>query len=218
MTVTPRARAGATALAALAATWALFLLPPELVAWDGLGAPAIAHRLTEAAPYDLLRELGDALGLGDYELFGPLVAVSFLCAGLAVLVVGRVAGRWTRALGWVSVLGAPVTVLSYLASDAEHPLHAMWGSELFVLLAMGVVGVVAGIRARRTHRMPRWWTVLLGATLLVLVAGTLLLGYYPHGSLVAFGVAVAVLAVALPVSAAGAGAETGTAVAEVRPG
>lgn len=207
MTVTSRARTGATALAAVAATWALFLLPPELVAWDGLGAPAFLHRVADSAPYDLVREMGSGLGLRDYELFGPLVAVSFLCVGLAVLVMGTVAGRWTRLLGWVSVLGAPVTVLSYLSSDEAHPLHALWGSELFVLLTMGLVGFVAAILARRTHRMPRWWALLLGATLLVLVAGTLLLGYYPHGSLVAFGIAVAVLAATLPVDVVEAGSE-----------
>lgn len=186
-----RGTAMAVALALLGSLWAAFLLPPQVVAWDGEAAPAWGERLADAAPYGWIRQAGG--GVDDYVLFGALVAPSFLLIGLALLPVGRVAGRWTTALAWLTLLGAPAVLVSYPASGWEGPWSVLWGLEIPLLLAMGLCGIVAGVRAYRRRRLPGWACFLLGATVLVLGVSTGVFTYFPHGSLVGYGIEVAVL-------------------------
>ena len=74
-------------------------------------------------------------------------------------------------------------------------LHFLWGGEFFILVAVGASGVAAAASAG-----PRWGIgvrSILGMTLLILLVGTLALGYWPHGSLVALAVeSIAVIAAA----------------------
>ncbi|WP_353950465.1 hypothetical protein V6K52_12570 [Knoellia sp. S7-12] len=142
-----------------------------------------------------MRPIGNDLGVpGDYVLFGVLVAPAFLLIGVSLLPRARIAGRWTAVLAWLTLLGAPIVTLSYVASSLPSPWHAMWGLEALLLVAMGICGVVAGVAAYVTHRLPLWWSSLLAATIGVLTISTVLFTYFPHGSLIGFGVEVAILA------------------------
>lgn len=181
--------------ALLGSAWAAFLLPPQLTDWDGPRAPAWAQRLDGSAPYDLLRQAGSALGVvDDYVLFGVLVAPSFVLVGVPLLAASRGVGRAARATGWLTILGAAVTIASYGGYGLGEPWDVLWGIEGLLLIVVGVVALVAGLRALRTRRVPRWWAVMLAATVVVLVVSTLAFTYFPHGTLVAYGVEVAVLA------------------------
>ena len=170
-----------------------------MVAWDGAGGPDWAHQLSAASPYDWVRSAAATLGApGDYETFGVLVAPAFLLIGVALLPRARVAGRWTGTLAWLTLLGAPVAALSYMGHALPEPWHALWGLEIPLLFAMGICAVVAGVAAAWLHRLPLWWAALLAATVGVLAVSTLLFTYFPHGSLVGYGLEVAVLALGEP--------------------
>jgi len=117
-----------------------------------------------------------------YVMFGALVSLSFLSIGIALVPDLRRARWGGLAMSLLIIIGAPITAVSYLNSSERALLHFMWGWEFFVLVAVGLSGIAAAATAGR-----RWGggvRVLLGMTLLILVAGTLLLGYWPHGSLV----------------------------------
>ena len=143
-----------------------------------------------------------------YVVFGALASLSFLTIGIALLPDLRRA-RWGGAvMAWLIISGAPITALSYLNSSEFAPLHFVWGSEFFVLVAAGVSGVAAAASAGR-----RWAIgvrILLGMTLVILAVGTLAFGYWPHGSLVFLAAEAIVLIAAAPRDAAfaqGPGAE-----------
>lgn len=192
-------RSTLAAFAAAGAVWAAFLLPPQLLAWDGPRAPDWARSLQSAAPYDGFRAVAATVGVDDdYTLFGALIALSFLLIGIPLIVLGRTTGRWVSAVGWLTVAGAPVTVLSYAAPSLPDPWDAFWGAELLLLLVVGVVALVAGTYSGVTRRAPVVWCLLLGATVVVLVASALLLRYAPHGSLVGMGAEVVALTLAAP--------------------
>jgi hypothetical protein len=168
------------------------------VAWDGTRAPGWARRLEDAAPYDRVRDVAAGLQVSDdYALFGALVAPSFLLIGTALLPSARVAGRWTGAVALLTLLGAPVAVISYVSHDLDTPWSYLWGAEIPLLLVIGICAVVAGVVGYRQRHLPGWWAALLASTMLVLVASTALFTYLPHGSLVGYGVEVAVLAIGL---------------------
>ncbi len=195
-------------LAATGAAWAGFVLPPVLVAWSGSDAPAWARHIAAGQPYDWIRSVGDRLGApgdyerlgapGDYEVFGVLIAPAFVLIGLALLPRARVAGRWTAVLAWLTLLGAPIVTLSYVGHALPDPWHAMWGLEIQLLTAMAICGIVAGVFAFRSHQLPLWWAALLGATIGVLIISSVLFAYFPHGTLIGFGIEVAVLALGEP--------------------
>jgi hypothetical protein len=176
------------------ALWALVLLPPQVVAWDGEDAPGWLQSLAELDAYDLPRQIDGVAGVDYYGWAGVLVAPAWLLIGWALLGRRRTAGAWVGAVAWLLLLGAPVSVVSYLSAARVEPWSYLWGAEIPLLLAIPLVAIVAGVRAVRRHGMPRWWGVLLGCTLLVVVGSTLLLGYFPHGTLVGLGAEVAVLA------------------------
>ncbi len=186
--------------ALLGAIWALFLLPPQLVEWDGLAAPASVWSLHESGLYDWWRYLDGAGGLDAYAWSGVLLVPAWLLIGLPLVRYRHRAGRAVALVGGVTVLGAPVCTVSYLAAETSGWWRVLWGVEAPLLLLLALTALVAAPLALRRHRVPPWWAALLGATVLVLVASTLLLGYYPHGSLVGLGLEVAALAL-LPTGA-----------------
>ena len=130
-----------------------------------------------------------------YVVFGALASLSFLTIGIALLPDLRRA-RWGGiVMAWLVIAGAPITALSYLNTPETAPLHFLWGGEFYILVAVGASGVAAAASAG-----PRWGIgvrSILGMTLLILLVGTLALGYWPHGSLVALAVeSIAVIAAA----------------------
>jgi hypothetical protein len=177
-----RSRRSRAALALLGGAWALLSLPLVAANWSW---PWVAT-LSRMEPWSSLRAAVD----DPYVVFGALAGASFLAIGLALLPDLRRAG-WGGIVMLVAVLaGSVVSPLSYLGTPESSPLHWLWGSEGPLLVAIGVAGVLAAITARG---WPLPLRLLLGATLLVLVAGTLALGYYPHGPLVALAIEAAVL-------------------------
>jgi hypothetical protein len=131
-----------------------------------------------------------------YVVFGGLVSLSFLTIGIALVPDLRRAGWGGLAMALLIIIGAPITALSYLNSSERAPLHFTWGWEFYVLVAVGLSGIAAAATAGRRWRVGV--RVLLGMTLLILVAGTLLLGYWPHGSLVFLAVEAIVIIAAAP--------------------
>jgi hypothetical protein len=105
-------------------------------------------------------------------------------------------------MAWLILAGAPITALSYLNTPKDAPLHFLWGAEGFVLIAVGLAGIVAAVTAGSRWRL--WLRVVLGLTLPLLVAGTLATGYWPHGPLVVLGVEAIFVILAAPRAAVSA--------------
>lgn len=131
-----------------------------------------------------------------YIVFGALAALSFLAIGLALLPDLRRAGWGGTVMAWLVIAGAPITALSYLNTPQEAPLHFLWGAEAFVLVAVGLAGILAAVTAGSRWRL--WVRIVLGLTLPVLVVGTLATGYWPHGPLVLLGVEAIAVILAAP--------------------
>ncbi|SFR92935.1 hypothetical protein SAMN04487846_0722 [Microbacterium sp. cf046] len=135
-----------------------------------------------------------------YVVFGALASLSFLAIGIALL-PDLCRARWGgTVMAWLVIAGAPVTALSYLNTSESAPFHFLWGAEFYILVAIGASGIAAAISAG-----PHWGIgvrSLLGMTFVVVLVGTLALGYYPHGSLVVLAVEAVVLIAAAPRDAA----------------
>ncbi|MFC9558469.1 hypothetical protein [Agromyces sp. NPDC056965] len=192
-------RPWAVACALLAAVWAFFLLPPQQAVWSGVYIPAWLGALDELPVYDGIRSSLHAAGLHDlYLVFGAAASASFVLVWIATGPALAALGWSGRVLGWLVLAGGVVTALSYLNHPTEAPLHGIWGGELFVLLAIGVWAIVTAAAAPRGVGIPGWERWLLAATLPVLVGSTVLLTYWPHGSLVGLALEGAVLAAWAP--------------------
>ncbi len=177
-----RSRPWRAALALAGGAWALLSLPLVAADWSW---PWLAT-LSRAEPWTSVRTAVD----DPYVVFGALAGLSFLAIGIALLPDLRRAG-WGGVVMLVAILaGTVVSPLSYLGTPESSPLHWLWGSEGPLLVAVGLAGVLAAVTARGWPLAVR---LVLGATLLVLVAGTLALGYYPHGPLLGLGIEAAVL-------------------------
>ncbi len=176
------------------AAWALFLLPQQLVAWDGQKAPSWARSVDSLPVYGLIRDLDGPGGLELYAWAGVLLVPAWILIGWPLLGYGKLPG----VVGALFLLGAPVSVASYLAESAPAPWQSLWGAEIFVLLAIPLAAVAAAISARARH-FPTWWWALMACTLLVTVGSTAAFGYFPHGTLVGLGAEVGVLAL-LPIA------------------
>ena len=135
-----------------------------------------------------------------YEVFGALAAFAFLAIGIALFPDLRRAGWAGAVMVWLIIVGAPITALSYMNASERAPLHFIWGAEFFVLVAVGLSGVPAALTAGRRWRMAV--RILIGMTLVVLALGTLVFGYWPHGSLVLLAVEAMVIIAAAPRDAA----------------
>lgn len=168
--------------AALAGVWALFLLPPQLVDWAH--GPGWAIALNDSPFYRAVHALRESLGLDDiYAVFGSAIAVSMVLLWWATAPVLTWLGWSGRVFSAVLLALAPVTVVSYLSHEESAPLHFLWGAEGFGLILLGVLGIVVAVATRADG--VRWWLRLLfGATLLIEVAFTWALVYYPHGTVV----------------------------------
>ncbi|WP_341995069.1 hypothetical protein MRBLWH7_002576 [Microbacterium sp. LWH7-1.2] len=183
-----RSRSWRAVLAGVGGLWALAILP--FPATD-FGVPlwnwVFRYRLyfwARASVHD------------PYIVFGALAGLSFLAIGLALLPDLRRAGWGGGVMAWLVIAGAPVTALSYLNTPPEAPLHFLWGAEAFVLIAVGLAGILAAVTAG--SRWPLWVRIVLSLTLPLLVAGTLATGYWPHGPLVVLGVEAIVIILAAP--------------------
>lgn len=202
----------AVVAALAAALWALFLLPPQQQAWSGVFAPRWLRVLDDLPVYDALRGWLHTLGQHDFYLvFGAASALSFVLIWWATGPTFAALGWSGRVLGWLVLLGAPVTALSYLNHPVDAPLHALWGGEAFALMLIGIWALVVAIAAPRRRGIPWWERVLLGLTLPIMIVATLALSYWPHGTLIGFGVEAAVIAAAAPRAMRGSSAAAGQA-------
>jgi hypothetical protein len=184
--------------AVLGALWAFVLLPPQLTAWSGHGAPGWSNALDALPVYDGVRLTLAAAGVDDlYAVFGAAASVSFVLIWWATGPTFARLGWNGRVLGWLVLCSAPITALSYLNHPTDAPFHALWGSEGFALLLTGLWAVFAGA-APRASGIPAWERVLVGSTLVVMVVATLGFGYWPHGTLIGFAAEAAVLAARAP--------------------
>jgi len=186
--LTDASRPWRLALCAFGGLWALLTLPLVAGGWGWRWQDQISQT-------PLYRALAEWAG-EPYIVFGGLGAVSFLAIGLALLPDMRRAGLGGRLFAWLIILGAGVTVISYLGTPYDSPLHPLWGAEGYWLILVGLAGIVAAFTAGRAWRP--WMRVVLGLSLPVLAAGTLALQYYPHGSLVALAIEAVVLIAAAP--------------------
>ncbi|MFE6966433.1 hypothetical protein ACFVAJ_15065 [Agromyces sp. NPDC057679] len=190
-TIPSRPWAVVSAFAAVA--WAFFLLPPQQAVWSGAGAPAWLAALDHSPVYEGLRAWLVSAGASDFYLvFGAAASVSFALIWFATGPAFARFGWSGRVLGWIILAGAPITVLSYTNHPVDAPLHRLWGAEGVALLLIGVWALVVAVLAPRDGSVPVWERLLLVVTLPVIVGSTVLLTYWPHGSLVGLGlVAVA---------------------------
>ena len=174
-------------LAGLGGLWAAVTLPLTATAW---GVTQWVWVFDYSA-YVWARQWAS----DPYIVFGALACISFLTIGIALLPDLRRA-RWGGiVMAWLVIAGAPITALSYLNTPEAAPLHFLWGGEFYILVAVSASGVAAAASAG-----PRWRIgvrSILGLTLLILLVGTLALGYWPHGTLVALAIeSIAVIAAA----------------------
>jgi hypothetical protein len=188
-------RAVSVAAALAASLWAFLLLPPQQAAWSGDDIPPWLGALDRMPLYDGIRLWLQANGQHDFYLaFGAAASLSFVLVWFATGPVFAEFGRLGSVLGALVLITAPITALSYLNHPSDAPLHGLWGAEAFMLLLIGVVALVTTIAAPRRGGVPVWERVLLGMTLPILVLSTFLFTYWPHGSLVGFGLQAAALA------------------------
>ena len=193
-TFTDRSRPWRAVLAGLGGLWALAILPFPASEFG-------VHLWDWAFHYRVYFSAREAVH-DPYIVFGALAALSFLAIGLALLPDLRRAGWGGTVMAWLVLAGAPITALSYLNTPKDAPLHFLWGAEGFVLIAVGLAGIVAAVTAGSRWRL--WLRVVLGLTLPLLVAGTLATGYWPHGPLVVLGVEAIVVILAAPRAAVSA--------------
>ena len=71
-------------------------------------------------------------------VFGAAASVSFALAWFATGPAFAALGWSGRVLGWLVLAGAPITLLSYVGTPREAPLHLVWGSEGYVLILIGI--------------------------------------------------------------------------------
>lgn len=194
---TDRSRPWRIVLAALGGLWAALLLPLPATVW---GVTQWAW-LFDQPMYVWARQWA----ADPYITFGALSSLSFLAVGAALFPDLRRA-RWGGiVMAWLIILGAPLTALSYLNTAVAAPLHFLWGWEAYALLGVGVSGIAAAATAG-----PRWGIgvrTVLGMTFLILVVGTIALGYWPHGSLVVLALEAIGVIAAAPRGAAFAAAD-----------
>jgi hypothetical protein len=187
-----RSRAACAGLALIGGAWALLILPVVAAEWG----PSWVTALSGLEPWRSMRMSVDE----PYIVFGALAGLSFLAIGLALLPDLRRAHWGGHVLAWSVLAGAVVSPLSYLGTPEDSALHPLWGAEGPLLVVVGIAGALAAISADR--RWPSWTRILMGATLPVLVVGTLALGYYPHGPLVMLALEAAALVLGAPRSLA----------------
>src|SRR5690554_5299539 len=163
-----------TAAGVIASVWAAFLLPPQLVVWSLSDTPEWMVRLASSTMYEWLTARGASVGL------------THATRGLG----------WTgRARSWVTLAGAPLVVVSYAAEDWPDPWGMLWGAEAILFMAIGLAGLAAGVVAFRRH-VSRSWATLIAITPLVVVVSTLIVPYYPHGTLIGIGLHAAAFGLA----------------------
>jgi hypothetical protein len=183
-----RSRPWRAALAGAGGLWALAILPLPATEF---GVPLWTWVFRYRVYFWAREAVHD-----PYIVFGALAALSFLAIGLALLPDLRRAGWGGALMAWLVIAGAPVTALSYLNTPTEAPLHFLWGAEAFVLIAVGLAGILAAVTAG--WRWPLWVRIVLGLTLPLLVGGTLATGYWPHGSLAVLGTEAIAIILAAP--------------------
>ena len=182
--------------AGLAGAWALFLLPPQLLAW--YDAPGWAVALDRSPLYRGVHQFVAGSGLrDDYLVFGSAISVSMVLLWWSTGPVMAWLGWSGRVFNVILLLLAPLTFLSYLNHADSAPLRFLWGSEGLGLIVLGVAGILAAMFTR-APRVKAWQRVLLAATLPIEVGFTLLLGYWPHGTVVGLALQACVLAACAP--------------------
>jgi hypothetical protein len=128
-------RSWSIVVAGLAGAWALFLLPPQLIAW--YDAPEWAIALNRSGFYRGVHRLVGGLGLhDDYLVFGAAISISMLLLWWSTGPVMAWLGWAGRLFSAILLLLAPLTFLSYLNHADSAPLRLLWGSEGLGLITL----------------------------------------------------------------------------------
>ncbi len=196
-----RARIGALTGPA-GALLCLVLLPVQSKIWNEADSPMLV-RAVDPFVQELLglqREI--APGADAYMFFGRFfVAVYLLClVGLWAFHHRRAdrgggdhvprENRWVRVLAIALSIAAVADVGPYWGG-LESPFAALFPLEMLALLAIMIGTVGYGIALLRSGSAPRWlgWAFILAAPAALVVAW--FSGYFPHGPMLPFTVAVA---------------------------
>ena len=141
--------AWAVATALLAAAWAFFLCHPA-GGWSGADSPPWLAALDSQPVYDGIRLWLASMGLHDqYLVFGAAATASFLLLWFATGPTFVALGWSGRVLGWLLLISAVVTFLSYLNHSTDAPLRVLWGAEALALPAICLWAMIVGLVAPR---------------------------------------------------------------------
>ena len=188
----------AAAAGVMAAALCLVLTPVQSRAWNEADAPPLVRAADPLVDPLLRLRMKVAPGLDDYHFFGRFFFLVYLLtlAGLWAAHVSstgagdRREGTWFRVLAVGLGVGAAADMGPYWGG-LESPFAASFVIEELALAAILVGTVFYGRALLRSGSAPRWLGWLFVAAGPGAIPVTWATGYFPHGTLLLFTVAVA---------------------------
>jgi hypothetical protein len=183
----------------LAAALCLVLTPVQSRAWNGGDAPPLVRAVDPLVSHLTRLRQGIAPGVDDYHFFGRLFFLVYLLslaalwiphAGSSEVADGRVR-VWFRVLAGGLATAAVGDVGPYWGG-IESPWAALFLIEELALLAILIGTVGYGIALLRAGAAPRWvgWLFVAAGPGAILMSWVT--GYFPHGPMLLFTIAVAI--------------------------
>jgi hypothetical protein len=176
----------------------LLLTPVQSRVWNGVDSPALVRAVDPFVALVLRLREGVAPGVDDYHFFGRFFVLVYLLAlaGIWAFHTGREvieprARTWFRVLALALAAGAVADMGPYWGG-IDSPFAALFVLEELALVAILIGTVMYGRAMITAGSAPRWlgWTFVAAAPAAPVV--TWFSGYFPHGPMLPFTVAVAV--------------------------